>query len=68
MSFLEVKNLNISYPTRKETIVASKNVEFSLERGDIVDRNGVIISRNVKTFHAAVDPKMIRDKKTNLKI
>ncbi len=36
MSFLEVKNLNISYPTRKETIVASKNVEFSLERGQIL--------------------------------
>ncbi len=36
MSFLEVKNLNISYPTRKETIVASKNVEFSLERGEIL--------------------------------
>ena len=36
MSFLEVKNLNISYPTRKETIVASKNVEFFLERGEIL--------------------------------
>tara|TARA_Y100000817_G_scaffold307785_1_gene294651 strand:+ start:417 stop:2150 length:1734 start_codon:yes stop_codon:yes gene_type:complete len=36
MSFLEVKNLNISYPTRKETIVASKNVEFKLERGEIL--------------------------------
>ena len=36
MSFLEVKNLNISYPTRKETIVASKNVEFTLERGEIL--------------------------------
>jgi peptide/nickel transport system ATP-binding protein len=36
MSFLEVKNLNISYQTRKETIVASKNVEFTLERGEIL--------------------------------
>ena len=36
MSLLEVKNLNISYPTRKETIVASKNVEFTLERGEIL--------------------------------
>ena len=32
----EVKNLNISYPTRKETIVASKDVEFTLERGEIL--------------------------------
>ena len=36
MSFLEVKNLDISYPTRKEIIVASKNVEFTLERGEIL--------------------------------
>ena len=39
---------------------------FSLERRDIVDRNGVIISRNVKTFHAAVDPKLIKDKQNFL--
>ena len=36
MSFLEIKNLNISYATRKETIVASKDVEFVLERGEIL--------------------------------
>ena len=36
MSFLEIKNLNISYATRKETIVASKDVEFILERGEIL--------------------------------
>jgi len=36
MSFLEVKNLNISYKTRKEIIVASKDVNFFLERGEIL--------------------------------
>ena len=36
MSFLEIKNLNIRYATRKETIVASKDVEFILERGEIL--------------------------------
>ena len=36
MSFLEIKNLNISYLTRKEKIVASKDVKFSLERGEIL--------------------------------
>ncbi len=36
MSFLEIKNLNISYLTRKEKIVASKDVEFYLERGEIL--------------------------------
>jgi len=36
MSFLEVNNLNINYLTRKETIEASKDVNFTLERGEIL--------------------------------
>ena len=40
--------------------------QFSLIRRDIVDRNGVIISRNINTFHAAVDPKLVKDKKNFL--
>ena len=36
--------------------------KFSLLRRDIVDRNGVIISRNINTFHVAVDPKLVKDK------
>ena len=36
MSFLEVKNLDITYKTRKENIVASHNVEFSLKKGEIL--------------------------------
>ena len=35
-------------------------------RRDIVDRNGVIISRNINTFHAGIDPKLIKDKKNFL--
>ena len=37
--------------------------QFSLIRRDIVDRNGVLLSRNVNTFHAAIDPKLVKDKK-----
>ena len=36
--------------------------KFSLLRRDIVDRNGVLISRNVKSFHAAINPSLIKDK------
>ena len=32
----------------------------------MVDRNGVLISRNVKTFHAGIDPKLLKDKKNFL--
>ena len=36
--------------------------QFSLLRRDIVDRNGVLISRNIKSFHAAVNPSLIKNK------
>ena len=39
---------------------------FSLLRRDIVDRNGVLISRNINTFHASIDPKLVKDKKNFL--
>ncbi len=39
----------------------SKN--FNLLRRDIVDRNGTLLSRNIKSFHAAVNPKLIKNKK-----
>ena len=55
MSFLEVKNLNISYPTRKETIVASKNVEFILERGEILGIVGESGSGKSTIANAIID-------------
>ena len=40
--------------------------KFTLLRRDIIDRNGIIISRNINTFHAAIDPKLVKDKKNLL--
>ena len=36
MTFLKINNLDIEYQTRKETISASKNVSFTLKRGEII--------------------------------
>ena len=36
MTFLKINNLDIEYQTRKETIYASKNVSFTLEKGEII--------------------------------
>jgi len=36
MSFLEINNLDIQYKTRKETLNASRDVTFNLERGEIL--------------------------------
>ena len=36
--------------------------KFTLNRRDIVDRNGILISRNVKSYHVAVKPNLIVNK------
>ncbi len=36
---------------------------FKPIRSDIIDRNGVILSRNITAYHAAIKPKLIKDKK-----
>ena len=36
--------------------------KHSLLRRDIVDRNGVLISRNIRSYHAAINPNLIIDK------
>ena len=36
MTFLKINKLDIEYQTRKETIYASKNVSFTLEKGEII--------------------------------
>ncbi len=62
-------SIKITYISLNKKDIFSKeksSSKFSLTRRDIVDRNGIIISRNVNTFHAAIDPKLIKDKKNFL--
>ncbi len=58
-----IKITHISLNTKNISNLEKQKSEFSLIRRDIVDRNGIIISRNINTFHAAIDPKQIKDKK-----
>ena len=58
-----IKITHISINNRNVSSLEKQVSKFSLIRRDIVDRNGVIISRNINTFHAAIDPKLIKDKK-----
>ena len=58
--------IKISTLSFQEPAFSSKNKledYFSPIRRDIVDRNGDLISRNVKSYHAAVRSNMIKDKK-----
>ena len=58
-----IKITFISLDKKNIRNLEKQNTKFSLLRRDIVDRNGVIISRNINTFHAAIDPKLLKDKK-----
>ena len=40
-----------------------RNLNFLPVRRDIVDRNDILISRNIKAYHAGVYPNLIKDKK-----
>ena len=61
-----IKITHISLDKKEIFNIENQKSQFSLLRRDIVDRNGVIISRNIKTFHAAINPKLIKDKKNFL--
>ncbi len=61
-----IKITHISLIKKNIFNLENQNSHFSLMRRDIVDRNGIIISRNINTFHAAIDPKLVKDKKSFL--
>ena len=58
-----IKIIHISLNKKNIFYIDKQKKNFSLLRRDIVDRNGIIISRNINTYHAAVDPKLVKDKK-----
>ena len=57
-----IRIINVSLNNFKIFSQGNEQHQFSLLRRDIVDRNGVIISRNVKSFHVAIKPNLISDK------
>jgi cell division protein FtsI (penicillin-binding protein 3) len=61
-----IKIIHISLSDKNFYNLEKQNSKFYLSRRDIVDRNGIIISRNINTFHAAIDPKLVKDKKNLL--
>ena len=44
----------------------NKFQKFSLLRRDIVDKNGTLISRSIKSYHAAINPKLVNNKENLL--
>ena len=60
-----IRIINVSL-TNIELFKQTSIKQFTLNRRDIVDRNGVLISRNIKSYHAAINPNLIKNKKNFL--
>ena len=66
-----IKIIYLSLSADKNFFSQNINQNFIKERGDILDRNGVILARNINIYDAAVRSKLVKDKKKlliNLKL
>jgi len=69
LSLVLIFSIKITHLSLSKTPIYNKEnkiSKFSLTRRDIIDRNGVLISRNINSYHVAVIPKLIKDKKNFL--
>ena len=58
-----LKIIFISFQSSTYNISKNYNYNFNPIRNDIIDRNGVLLSRNITAYHAAIKPSFIKDKK-----
>ena len=61
------KKISIVSVKKPEIInFSNKSSDYVVMRRDIVDRNGILLSRNIKSFHAAINPKLVKNKENFL--
>ncbi|MBD1150715.1 hypothetical protein IDH12_04970 [Pelagibacterales bacterium SAG-MED29] len=68
-SLITIFSIKIIFVSLKNPEIYSKKNNSSLFtslRRDIIDRNGILISRNVNSFHAAIKPSLIKNKENFL--
>ena len=58
-----LKIIFISFQNFNYNETKNYKINFNPIRNDIVDRNGVLLSRNITAYHAAIKPNLIKDKK-----
>ena len=69
LSLILIFSIKITHLSLSKTATFNqdaKSSKFILTRRDIVDRNGILISRNVNSHHVAIIPKLVKDKKNLL--
>ena len=63
ISIFAFKIIIVSVQSSNFSEAVNNNSNFVSLRRDIIDRNKVIIARNIKAYHAAVNPSLVKDKK-----
>ena len=58
-----IKIIFLSLSPDKNFFSENTNQDFVKERRDIVDRNGIIIARNIRIYSAGIRPQLTKDKK-----
>jgi len=64
-SLFTIFSIKITFVSLKKPEIYNYKIntaQFLSLRRDIVDRNGTLISRNIKSFHAAINPNLVKDK------
>ena len=64
-SLVVIFSIKIIFVSLKNLEIHNQKINLfykTMLRRDIVDRNGVLVSRNVKSFHAAINPNLIKNK------
>ena len=61
-----IKIIHVSLNKIEVSEQAKSHQTFNLLRRDIVDRNGILISRSIKSFHAAINPSLVKNKENFL--
>ena len=68
-SLITIFSIKIIFVSLKDLEIYNKknnSSHFIPLRRDIIDRNGILISRNIKSFHAAIKPNLIKNKENFL--
>ena len=58
-----IKIFYLSLSPEKNFFSKNINVSLTKERGDIVDRNGIIMARSIDIYSAGIRPKLVKNKK-----
>ena len=58
-----LKIIYLSLSPNKVFFTENVSQDFSKERRDIVDKNGIIVARNISIYSAGIRPQLVKDKK-----